>query len=192
MPEYWKKDGATWRKAKQVWKNDGGTWRKAKAIWRNDGGTWRKVFSGDPELLLSNHGVNDTNSSAGSATLTVRNDGRLAWATTNEGSGFFDPDWANGVFDSSTCALYECLFTFVSGTNSSGGGTNTGFFSVAGDAYGTWNGLGTNRYRQISRSAGAIGGGTNSCTFDVSIRKIGTTTPVATGRMTLTAAGVPN
>lgn len=98
MPEFWKKDGATWRKAKEFYMKQGATWRKAKELWVKDGATWRKVFGGALSVSLAPSPSSGACSSLGGSCSASTN----VTATPTGGSGTYTYSWTYVSGDSFT------------------------------------------------------------------------------------------
>lgn len=125
------------------------------------------TIAGALSAALTGHTITDSAVGAAcSATFAMGNNGVASWATINNGSGNFSPEWQ----PSGSVSAYEVRWTNTSGTPSSG-------------TTGSWLNLGTTRSWTVNQAVA----GTKSCTGTVEIRDATTGIVLASASITITA-----
>lgn len=130
-----------------------------------------KSAATDGTVSLSGYQVNSYGTDqAASSSYTLSSTGDITFTISGDTNGTQDiGDW---ISPKSGMANYECLATVTSGT-------------LSGGIAGSWLSLDTPR--SWSRNRTSILTGQTSCTFTLQIRKVGTTTVLATATIVLVA-----
>jgi hypothetical protein len=187
MANTFPKAGGAFRTPGHVYAKSGGVWRDCTKVHVRSGGVWRQTFaSGGGVPALTDHTEGGTSISA-----QFLNNGSLNF---HDSDGPIDRpssgQWlTTSPVASTITALYDVMFTYVSGPNPSTGNSKSGIVNKGGDAYATWLNLASTRFISLSAIPGTLSGSAGgTLVFDVAIRPAGGGSNLATCRVTLQAS----